>query len=177
MTITTSASQDFVRELGQLLVNVGAHATVTPARLAPSTLHDMTYHLAMVACAIQTHAAGDPVRILAPWLKLIQFVAARPSLVPKLKSYQTARRERDRDNWSLMPRGYLGDETHDSVVELLVAASVLKRDDDYLVESESFNYLTSLASGIAKADLFSRERAIIEELNGLRPSRSMLGGT
>ncbi|HXK18598.1 MAG TPA: hypothetical protein VNG33_12385 [Polyangiaceae bacterium] len=176
MTTPDPTDADFVRELGELLVDLGVRPTVTSRRMAPSTLHDMSYHVAMVACAIREHGHGDPVRILAPWLKLLQFVAARPALVSKLKTYAAARRGYDQANWSLMPRGYLGDETHDGVVDLLVASSILSRDGDQLVSGERFDYLAKLSSKIVQLGLFARERAILAELRELRPSRPMLGG-
>lgn len=68
-------------ELDELLTAAAAHTKVTRARVSRSTLYDIRYHTAIVACAMHAHADPEAPRILTPWLKLLQFVAARPALV------------------------------------------------------------------------------------------------
>jgi hypothetical protein len=79
---------DPVRELTELLREVGASPRVRPERIARSTLYDLDYHVALVACVIFITAgdsAATPHRVVAQWMKILQFIAVRPSL---LKNFQ-----------------------------------------------------------------------------------------
>jgi len=180
MAAPSTPQNDALRELGRLLATAGARPTINRSRVAPSTLHDATYHVAVIACALRSHGASAGSvkrRILAAWLKLLQFVAARPSLVENLREYVRTRRDGDLENWSLMPRGYLGDRTHDGVVDLLVAAGILRRDGDFLEASTRFDTLDSIGQRIEVDGLFSGERAILEKLKEVRVTKALLGGT
>src|SRR5262249_54554305 len=124
---------DAVGQLEALLAQVGAKAILVRERIAPSTLYDSDYHVVMVACAFVMHAkrtGNGKRRILAPWLKLLQFVAARPRLAPDVLAWARTRRDPTLDTWRMMPRGYIGDRTHDAMLEFLVATSVLDRELD-----------------------------------------------
>ncbi len=176
MSIPNELPMDPLKELGQMLADAGAHPRINRSGLAPSILHDTTYHVAVIACAMRSHASGSRHRILGAWLKLLQFVAARPSLVANLRQYSQSKRGKDRDNWPLMPRGYLGDQTHDGVVELLVAARILGRDGDYLECADQFHVLDALASRVATDGMFVGERNILGQLTDLRPTKALMGG-
>ncbi|HEY6421355.1 MAG TPA: hypothetical protein VIX59_20340 [Candidatus Binataceae bacterium] len=171
---------DPVHELAVLLAEVGARPRLEPQRIAPSTLYDTHYHLAVVACAFGDDAKPGQDgrrRILAPWLKLLQFVAARPQLAPDLRAWAGTRRNADLDTWRRMPRGYVGDRTHDGIVEFLVAAGILDRDKpNQLVAGRLVGLLDALYDRIKATNLFTNERRVLEELRVVHASRTMLEG-
>ena len=103
-----SEEDDPVRELAALLARVDARPVLVKERIAASTLYDADYHLALVACAFTTHAKPDASgrdQMLASWLKLLQFVAVRPRLLPDLRLWAETRRNADLETWRKMPRG------------------------------------------------------------------------
>jgi len=170
---------DAIHELSILLAKAGARPVVVRERLAPSTLYDIDYHLAIIASAFVIHSTVDTngrSRMLAPWLKLLQFVALRPRLVPDVFEWARTRRHADLETWSKMPRGYIGDQTHDAVVSFLVAADVLERLKDELVSGSRFAFLENLYAQLREASLFSNERQTLEELRSVRPNLTMLKG-
>lgn len=172
--------EDPVAELTRALAAAGAQPRFNRSRVAPSILYDRDYHVAIIACAIRINAVsrgGSVVRILAAWLKLLQFVAARPALVQNLQEYARTRLDGDLEKWSLMPRGYLGDRVHDGVVDFLVASGHLRRSGDYLEEGNRFGALQQMAIQIEKDKMFERERRILNELREVRPTKTLLGGT
>jgi hypothetical protein len=118
----------------------------------------------------------DRRQMLVSWLKLLQFVAARPRLVPDLRAWAETRRNADLETWRRMPRGYVGDRTHDSVIEFLVAAGVLEQDKDQLVSGPHVAVLDALYDRIRVANLFATERQVLVELFGIHPNKTMLGG-
>lgn len=96
-----ATDDDPVAQLAHALAQANATPRLNRARIVRSTLHDANYHVAMVACAMHMHAdAGAPRRILAAWLKLLQFVAARPALVDNLLEYSRSRRSGDLHSWA-----------------------------------------------------------------------------
>src|SRR4051794_16492522 len=107
MVTADDPEPDFIDELVQLLSSAKARTRINHARLTRSTLYDSQYHTAIIACAMRAHGDGPQHRILAPWLKLLQFVAARPTLVEKLIEYVRGRRGGGLELWQQMPRGYL----------------------------------------------------------------------
>jgi hypothetical protein len=174
-----SEEDDPVRELADLLARVDARPVLVRERIAASTLYDADYHLAVVACAFATHAkadAGGRHQMLASWLKLLQFVAVRPRLLPDLRVWAGTRLNADLETWSKMPRGYVGDRIHDSIIEFLVVGEVLGRDKDKLVGGARVEMLKKLYEHIKAADLFATERRVIDELLAIHPNKTMLGG-
>jgi hypothetical protein len=175
--MSPTSGEDPVAQLSDALTRSHAKLRINRARLVPSTLHDATYHVAMIACAMRVHGGpGKTKRVLAAWLKLLQFVAARPSLVDNLLEYARSRRDGDLEKWSLMPRGYLGDRTHDSVVDFLVAAGRLRRDGDHVEAAARFDVLEGIATKIEATRMFERERTILMQLREIRPTKVLLGG-
>jgi hypothetical protein len=168
---------DFVDELAQLLESAMAKATINPARLARSTLYDPQYHIAVIACAMYLHGEGPQHRILAPWLKFLQFVAARPTLVDQFVQYAGVRRDSALELWQQMPRGYLGDETHESVIDFLVASSILQRSGDSIEGSSQYSALRNLARSIEEDDFFAAERAILDRLRSVKVTKVLLGAS
>lgn len=76
-----------------------------------------------------------------------------------------------------MPRGYMGDKTHDATVEFLVAAGVLAQDGDYVVSGPRFSELERLVKQIEAEKLFDGEREILQRLREVRPTKVLLGGS
>src|SRR5690606_22799418 len=112
----------------------------------------------------------------AAWLKLMQFVAARPKLARDLDTYAGSRRKRQREYFSLMPRGYLGDISHDGVINYLGISGALTRVEGGLSRSDDDQTLDSLFQSIQSQGLFVTEREIIKSLQHIRPSKALLGG-
>lgn len=175
--MTTAADEDPVAALGAALQLANATAKLNRKRIVRSTLHDANYHVAIIASAMRLHAEGDCKRVLSAWLKLLQFVAARPSLLPRLQEYASSRRQHDLDKWALMPRGYMGDQTHDGVVDYLVAARMLREDGDYLEAGPRYATLEAVGADIERAQMFSGERRILDALRSIKPNKIMLGGS
>ncbi len=173
----TTPDDDPVAALGAALALTNATAKLNRERIVRSTLHDANYHVAIIACAMRIHAESNRKRILSAWLKLLQFVAARPSLLPRLQEYADSRRRHDLHKWALMPRGYMGDQTHDGVVDFLVAAGILQQDGDYLEAGARYAALDAVVAAVEEAQMFSGERAILEALRSIKPNKTMLGGS
>ena len=174
-----SGEDDPVRELAALLARVDARPMLVKERIAASTLYDADYHLALVACAFMTHAKPDASgrdQMLAPWLKLLQFVAVRPRLLPDLRLWAETRRNADLETWRKMPRGYVGDRIHDAIIDFLVAGDVLEREKDRLVGGRHVDMLRRLYERVTAADLFATERRVLDDLLTVRPNKTMLGG-
>jgi hypothetical protein len=173
-----SEENDPVRELA-LLARIDARPVLVRERIAASTLYDADYHLAVVACAFATHAkadAGGRNQMIASWLKLLQFIAVRPRLVPDLRVWAETRRNADLETWRKMPRGYVGDRIHDSIIEFLVAGDVLERDKDKIVAGARVEMLERLYDRIKSANLFLTERRVLDELLAVRPNKTMPRG-
>ncbi len=171
---------DPVQELAALLRDVGASARVRTERIARSTLYDLDYHVALISCVFSI-AAGDEKaaspRMVGHWLKILQFVAVRPSLLPDFRIWAVTRRHQDLDIWQRMPRGYLGDSTHDRTVELLVAGAVLVRQGDELVPGSRFAALRRVYEDLIRSDLLRSERATLAELATISVNKTLLKGT
>src|SRR5208283_1887223 len=123
--IEVSETDDPVRELKALLAQIKATPVAAKREVAASILYDSDYHFALVACAFAMHAKPDSKgrkQILAPWLKLLQFVAARPRLLADVRDWAGGRLSPDLETWSKMPRGFILDRTHDGIIDFLVAA-------------------------------------------------------
>ena len=174
------SESDPVRELAALLREAGASARVRPERIAKSTLYDLDYHVALIACVFfitANNEAASTRRVVAHWMKILQFVAVRPSLLPDFQNWAGTRRHQDLDTWQKMPRGYLGDTTHDRTVELLVAGGVLIREDDALVAGSSFAVLKKIYEDLVGRDLLRSERTTLTELAQTRVNKTLLKGS
>lgn len=170
---------DKVQQLAELLRETGAKPRVSPDRVVRSTLYDLDYHIALIASVffIASEPRTDGTRsVVAHWLKILQFIAARPALLPDFVRWSRARRRPDLDTWQKMPRGYLGDRTHDRTVELLVATKVLHRTADSLVGGESFSRLETLYLDILAKGLLRSEREALETMAHLSVNKTLLSG-
>src|SRR4051794_40764356 len=90
----TALSDQQLAEFAAILASVNARVVVR-GKPPPSILYDASYHLAMVACSFVQHATASNGRrsVYAPWLKMVQFVAARPALVPDLETWLSERKK------------------------------------------------------------------------------------
>jgi len=144
-----------------------------------STLYDLDYHIAIIACVffINADQQTDNTRIVvAHWLKILQFIAVRPALLSDFQRWAMVRRSRNIDTWQKMPRGYLGDRTHDRTIELLVANKILFRTTESLAGGERFNVLQAIYLEIVAKDLLKSERATLVELARVPVNRTLLRG-
>ena len=173
------SESDPVRELAAVLREAGASARVRPERIVRSTLYDLDYHVALIACVFFITAGDEAVsrhRVVAHWLKILQFVAVRPSLLPGFQIWADTRRHQDLDTWQKMPRGYLGDSTHDRTVELLIAGGVLARKGDELVAGSRLTELRRIYDDLVARNLLHSERATLLELSNTRVNKTLLKG-
>jgi hypothetical protein len=170
---------DKVRALAALLRDTGAKPRVSPDRVVRSTLYDLDYHIALVACVffMNGEQRTDNARsMVAHWLKILQFIAVRPALLADFQSWAKSRRDQNLETWQKMPRGYLGDRTHDRTIELLVAGKILYRTTDVLISGERFSLLKALYENIVAKDLFASERETLRELASIRVNKTLLRG-
>lgn len=168
-----------VQALAALLRDTGAKPRVNPDRIVRSTLYDLDYHVALVACVFYMNSAkrtDNTLSVVAHWLKLLQFIAVRPALLPAFLRWAKARRRPDLDTWQKMPRGYLGDRTHDSTIELLVAGKFLHRTADTLTSGERFHVLHALYGDIVARDLFRSERDTLRQLALIPVNKTLMRG-
>lgn len=169
------SESDPVLELASALREAGACARVRPERIAHSTLYDFDYHVALIACVFFNTEEASP-RVVAHWLKILQFIAVRPSLLSDFQIWAGTRRHQDLDTWQKMPRGFLGDDTHDRTVELLVAGGVLSREGEELAAGSRFTDLRQIYDDLISRDLLRSERATLVELARARVNRKLLKG-
>lgn len=168
-----------VQQLAELLRESAAKPRVSPDRVVRSTLYDLDYHVALIACVffIAFESRTDGTRsVVAHWLKILQFIAVRPLLLPDFLRWARTRRRPDLDTWQKMPRGYLGDHTHDRTVELLVATRVLHRTADALMGGPNFGTLEALYRDIVARNLLVSEREALETMSSIAVNRTLLSG-
>jgi len=173
------SDSDPVRELTAVLREAGASPRVRPERIVRSTLYDLDYHVALIACVFFITLDNEVAisrRVAAHWLKILQFIAVRPTLLPNFQLWATTRRHQDLDTWQLMPRGYVGDITHDRTVELLVAGGVLLREGDALVPGNRFADLRQIYHALVTRNLLESERSTLLKLSDLRENKTLLKG-
>jgi hypothetical protein len=168
-----------VQELASLLRDIGATPRFSNDRVVRSTLYDLDYHVAIIACAFSINAirrTDNTMRIVSHWLKLLQFIAARPRLLADFHRWAHNRRQPTVDSWQTMPRGFLGDRTHDRVIDLLVAGGVLFRTAEEIVSGERFAVLENLHERIVSREILLSERATLTELARTAVNKTMLRG-
>jgi hypothetical protein len=156
-----------------------ATPVLSPERQAPSAVYDLQYRLVVSACAFEIHAKANAGthRITAPRLKLVQFIAIRPWLLPIVRRWSAARSVAQLSLLnSHLRQGFLGDGMHDDVVALLVARDVLRRSGGHLLSGVKGPFLTELHDTATRLDLFAAERATLSELLHVKITNSMLEG-
>jgi hypothetical protein len=171
--------QNGMQALVELLRDAEAKPRVTPSRVVRSTLYDLDYHVAVISCVFfeaTPEVSRNNRTVVAHWLKILQFVAARPMLAPDFVQWAQTRRRFDLETWRKMPRGFIGDTTHDQTIELLIAAQILLRRGEMISSGERFSTLQSLHGQIVLKDLFLVEREILRTLSGIPVNRTLLSG-
>src|SRR4051812_44762703 len=130
---------DPVRELTTLLREANAVPRIRPDAFALSSIYDSTYRAIMIALTLENcgkRRGGDSeLRLHDTKVKLFQFVAVHPDLMPSLRGWLRAHEEGQRpslDGWARFPRGYAADTLYERVVGYLVATGELGSDGAYL---------------------------------------------
>jgi hypothetical protein len=175
------ASQNALEILAGLLQSGKARPDVNPARLAPSAIYDLHYRMIIVASAFEIHARPYLLgqrRIATSRLKLLQFVAMRPSLVSVMRKWSESQGFAQESILAphQLRRGFLNDEIHDCVVSFLVARGLLGRMESHLVSVESSDFLKNLYSAALQYDLFSASLHALRELADITITNKMLEG-
>jgi hypothetical protein len=171
-----------LERLAGLLASSGAEPYINPERSVPSTIYDLEYRVLIVAMAFQTHAATDQYsnrpRIQGRRLKLVQFIAMRPWLVPVIREWSLSRHDAQRslDSEESLRHGFISDTMHDQVMDFLIAAGALRREDLFVVPGTKASIMFDLCSEARAADLFRGELSALHELKDIRITNDMLEG-
>ena len=167
--------------LAALLRGRGAQPVFSAVRLAPSAVYDLHYRLVVVACAYEIHAKKDVTgarRIKPAKLKLLQFVAIRPWLLPVVREWSDGPSE---TQTSLLVshglrRGFLGDTVHEAIIEFSVACGMLVRVGSHLVPGARVGYLIALSVAANREGWFETERQVLDEIKAISITNNMLEG-
>lgn len=171
-----------LQKLAALLAACGAQPDITPERLAPSTEYDLEYRVLIIAMAFQIHAASDRYssrpRIQNRRLKLLQFIAMRPWLVSVIHEWSVSRHnaQRSLDSEEGLRRGFISDAMHDEVLDFLVAAGVLRREESYVIPGTNSSVIFDLYSEALGRSLFDAELTALRLLKGIAITNEMLEG-
>ena len=169
-----------VQQLAELLTD-HAKPVIRPQRLAPSPIYDLDYRMAVLALAIRIHGtptADASLRIDSARMKLLQFVAQRPGLMPVVTRWATKGASKDSllGSSQRLRRGYMGDGTYDHVVDFMTANGIVRWDGKYLAALSSNSYISAVLEASEKNGMFASERAVLLELKSLRITNAMLEG-
>ena len=166
--------------IGELLAG-RAHPVISPERLAPSSIYDLHYRMAVVAAALELHAkasvAGER-RMLAARLKFLQFIACRPWLLDMVRHWSKAQRDAHLllGTSQRLRYGYLGDQMHEEVIVFLVARGILEWTGAHVKAGPYAEWLRELHAESVARGLFSAERSALTELLTIRITTAMLEG-
>ena len=176
------ASNSPLERLAALLDASGAQPYIDSERVAPSTIYDVEYRVLVVTMSFQMHATSDHYssrpRIQGRRLKLLQFVAMRPWLVPVIREWSTHRRDPQRalDSEEGLRRGFISDTMHDHVMDFLVAAGALRREELFVVAGTNAAVMLDLYADASKRSLFKKEVEALSELRDIVITIEMLEG-
>jgi len=150
-------------------------------RLAPSSVYDLDYRIALVALAFQVNSkpfTPDVRRVRTGQLKLAQFISQRPWLLPVIRSWSNSRR--DHEASLLVPqhlrRGYLADTMFDDVIDFLVARGSLVRGASHLLEGAT-PLIRRIYETALQSSLFTAELEVLKELSAITMTNEMLEGS
>lgn len=165
-------------QLGDLLTAANAQLSIAPKVSTRSTIYDLDYRLSIVACAMASLSNPDLLgsrQVIANWLKLAQFTAMRPALLSHFLEWIDERKTPAlaSQRWR---RGFVGDRTHDAVIDFLAAEGVVRRQDDLLLSGPRYSVLAAIESTVRARDVFQDERRVLAKFAELRPIKAMLGG-
>jgi len=169
-----------IQTLAELLRASNGHLSVSHDRFARSAFYDPYYRIMIVALVLDVfgkEVASGQRSIHASRLKLFQFIGSRPWLLEMIQEWSSTRRSGRFSVFSSqrLRRGFLGDTTHDRVVDLLVAHGVLIRAGGQLIASAS-GPLSSLSEMAISQELFTAERKALSELSKVTVTNRMLEG-
>lgn len=175
------SSSTALEKLVRILESGGARPDINADRLAPSAIYDLDYRVAITACAFEIHSKPyilEKRRIRTSHLKLLQFAAIRPWLVPVIRQWSQSLGYAQQSMFSphQLRRGFLGDRVHDTVVAFLVARGVFEQVDGHLVSGPSAGVLGRLYFTAAENSYFSTSVRALDELREIRITNSMLEG-
>lgn len=170
-----------IRVLSDLLRAGGAQPVLSPDRVVSSSIYDLHYRLSVIACAFETHAKTDLAnvrRIKSATLKLLQFVAIRPWLLPVMRDWQASQADPQLSALTLqrLRRGYLGDAMHDRVIGYLVAGGIFEQTAGHLRSGKNISLLAQISSAIKAEKLFVNELRTLEQMSAIRITNAMLEG-
>jgi len=174
------SSPTSIQQLAALLQDY-AKPVIRPQRLALSPIYDLDYRMAVAALAFAIHSTkttdGER-RIDTSRLKLLQFVAQRPALLPAMGQWATSKKTSPllRGSSQRLRRGYMGDSTYDQVIEYMVACGIVRRESQYLALDRNGSYIDSINVASGKEGMFVQERFVLEELLRVRVTVAMLEG-
>jgi hypothetical protein len=174
------SSHNSIQQLAELLQN-HAKPVIRPQRLALSPIYDLDYRMAVIALAFAIHSTktseGEH-RIDTSRLKLLQFVAQRPSLLPAMNQWASSKKTSTllRGSSQRLRRGYMGDSTYDQVVEYMIACGILRPEGQYLALGRNGSYVDSIRLASEKESMFTQERFTLAELLRMRVTVAMLEG-
>ena len=165
--------------LSKLLDEAGLTASVRPERLAAPAFLDGTYRAALIALAIVTlgRRSEGAVFLNSTVLRFATFLASRPHLLSDFETWCSARagRTQDFESWASLPRGYLSDDLHDSLVTFLSAIGELRLSGTTVgFDPDHDGLLKDLWAEIGRVGLFMPERQVLSHLKRLHLSQSML---
>ena len=169
-----------IATLSALLEESNAKPKMRIERLAPSAIYDLDYRAFVVAAAFERHAkAAPPIarRIHATKLKLLQFIAIRPRLLPVIKEWSMAKQAEELTFTTQdLRRGFLGDQMFDSVVAFLAARGALEWTGAHLLEGKNAVLLSAIHMAAIESGIFDLERQTIEALSDIKITVRMLEG-
>jgi hypothetical protein len=170
-----------LQTLAGLLESGGAKPVMNANRLAPSAIYDLDYRLFIVAAAFELQAKAhllEQRRISTVRLKLLQFVAIRPWLVPVIRNWSETQGYAQQSVFSphQLRRGFLGDKMHDDVVAFLVARGVFIWMPNHLASGPSADFLKRIYAAGIEEGLFSTAIQALKQLSEIRITNSMLEG-
>lgn len=174
-------ASDPVRELTALLREANAVPRIREESFALSAMYDSTYRAIVLGLALETcakkRAGENEARLHDAKLKLFQFVAVHPELMPSLRGWLRAHQEGQRpslNGWARFPRGYAADRLYERVVTYLVATGELGRDGAHVWLRQRDGLLSNLIRVVVAGDAFTRERAVLNEFATVKLTMKML---
>ena len=137
--------------------------------------------MAVVALTMHRHGTKTTegaLRIDVTRLKLLQFIAQRPNMVAAMREWARSKHPSGllRDSPQRLRRGYIGDSTHDQVVEYMIACGILRAEGRYLLSRKDSTYIDEVYRAAVNDTMFESERTVLEELSHLRFTNAMLEG-
>lgn len=168
-----------IQTLSELLQSGEATPMVRTDRLVPSAIYDLQYRTFVIAAAFEIHAKPNPPsgrRIHATRLKLLQFVAMRPWLLPVIEAWSSGDDEETSFSAQDLRRGFLGDKMYDDVVAFLVARRALGWMGTHLMAGPHIDLMAGLYASGTNAQLFTAERNALAELAKMKITNGMLEG-